>query len=511
MSQKKLGAVLSYVAIFINLGIALFFTPYLVKTLGKNDYGLFTMIGGLIANLVVLEFGLNDTVVKFVSQFRAKEDKDGERNFLAVMTLIYLVIATLVLTGGACLYFFLPSIFGKGLTAAEIETARTMLLILTGVTAATMFFNCISGSLVAYERFIFVRTLDLISIVGSMVASLVVLMMGYGVIGLTIVTGGMALCLLMARVFYAFAVLKIRPKLIKFEWKQVKEIFLFSGAVFIVIIVEQVYWRVDSAVLGATLGTAAVAVYSIGVTFSKHFMRFGTALSKLMMPSIVSKVEKGASPAELTDVLTSISRLQAIMLYPVLIGLIIFGRDFISLWVGPAFQDAYWVMLLTLIPYSVELTGNVRNQIMQAKGIYWLRSKVIIVVAMVKLAATFAAIPLFGIIGAAATTGLGLVVGYIWINQLLKQKIGLEIARHRREVLHGLAPALGLAAGIGALTLFIPADTWSGLLIRIAIFTLAAIPCLWLVGMNDTERTLFKSLVPKRFRRQAKASDSAPG
>lgn len=509
MSQKKLGAILSYTGIFINLGIALFFTPFLVSTLGKNDYGLFTMIGGMIANLVILEFGLNDTVVKFVSQFRAKEDKDGERNFLAVMTLIYLVIATLVLAGGACLYYFLPTIFGKGLTAAEIETARTMLLILTGVTAATMFFNCISGSLVAYERFVFVRTLDLISIVGSLGLSLVVLLLGFGIIGLTFVTGGMALALLLARVYYAFAILKIRPKLIKFQWSQVREIFIFSSAVFIVVIVEQVYWKLDSVILGATLGTATVAIYSIGISFSKYFMRFGTALSRLMMPSIVSKVEKGAGPDELTDVLTSISRLQGIMLYPVLIGLIVFGSDFITLWVGPSFGDAYWVMVLTLIPYSVELAGNVRNQIMQAKGIYWLRSRVIIIVALAKLAATFAVIPCFGLIGAAATTGLGLAVGYIWTNYILKKEIGLDVSRHRREVLKGLAPALGMAFGIGLLTLYIPADTWGGLFTRMAVFTAGVIPSLWLVGMNDTERTLFRSLVPKRFRRRAKAADSS--
>lgn len=508
MSQKKLGAVLSYIGIFLNLGIALFFTPFLIGTLGKSTYGLYTMIGGLIANLVILEFGLNDTVVKFVSQFRAKEEKDGERNFLAVMSLIYLAIAALILLAGAALYVFLPNLFGNGLTPSEIETARVMLLILTGVTAATMFFNCISGSLVAYERFVFVRSLDLISIIGSAAASIVVLLMGYGVIGLTIVTGGMALSLLLARVYYAFVVLKLRPKLIRFEWKQVREIFLFSGAVFFVVIVEQIYWKLDSAILGATLGTATVAVYSVGVTFSKHFMRFGTALSKLMMPSIVSKVEKGAGPGELTDVLTSISRLQGIMLYPVLIGLIIFGRDFISLWVGPGFLDAYWVMLVTLIPYSVELTGNVRNQIMQAKGIYWLRTKVIVSIALGKLAATFAVIPIFGMIGAAATTGLGLVLGYIWVNRILKQKLGLEISRHRREVMRGLVPALALAAGIGLLTLFIPGNTWGSLALRMAVFTIGALPCLWLVAMNDTERALFLSLIPQ-FRPKDKTGSAS--
>ena len=39
--QLKGGAVLSYVYIFINFAITIFFTPILVKYLGSSEYGVY--------------------------------------------------------------------------------------------------------------------------------------------------------------------------------------------------------------------------------------------------------------------------------------------------------------------------------------------------------------------------------------------------------------------------------------------------------------------------------------
>ena len=41
--QLKYGAIISYLAIFINTATALVYLPWMARKLGKSDYGLYTL------------------------------------------------------------------------------------------------------------------------------------------------------------------------------------------------------------------------------------------------------------------------------------------------------------------------------------------------------------------------------------------------------------------------------------------------------------------------------------
>ena len=498
MSQRKKGAALSYVYIFITIAVGLLITPFTINHLGKREYGLYTLIGGIASSMQILEFGLNDTVVRFMSRFHAHDDIEGERNFLAIMNRIYGFISLAVLVVGTALLFLLPVIFPK-IDPTLIGAAKIMLAVSVVNVAVTLFINPFTASIVAYERFVLLRSLDVATVVVSNAGVVLVLLAGQKSLAMVLVICTTSFIILTIKLCYALFVLKIRPKLTRFDPAQVKEIFAFSSAVFIVVIVEQIYWRLDGLILGAMISLEAVAVYNLGMSFSKYFMSFSTAISKVMMPRVVQRVEKGADAKELTDILITISRYQALVLLPVMVGLIVFGREFIHLWIKKQdFSAAYWVMLVTVIPYSVELIGNTRNQIMQAKNIYWHRSRVILVISLVNVVLTVILIAVMGMVGAAISTGIGIICGYVWINEVLKKELGLDIGRYRRELVSGLLPAMLLAAAVGWATYVIPGSNWGVLILRMAVFGLASVASIWYIGARPHERELVLGMVAKR-------------
>ncbi|HEY0045751.1 MAG TPA: oligosaccharide flippase family protein, partial [Flavobacterium sp.] len=87
MSQLKKGAMLSYVSIILTTTIGLMMTPFIIRTLGDSEFGLYTLIGALVSYFGIMDFGLNNTIVRFIARYRAKKDKEGEENFLATTML----------------------------------------------------------------------------------------------------------------------------------------------------------------------------------------------------------------------------------------------------------------------------------------------------------------------------------------------------------------------------------------------------------------------------------------
>ena len=115
VNQRKAGVVLSYISMFAYLNW-LYLCTCLLKFLGKSQFGLYQLMGSVIAYLAIMDFGLSGTITRYYSRYLALDDKKNQANILALSVLIYSTITVLILIVGVIVYFNLDSIFSKSLT-----------------------------------------------------------------------------------------------------------------------------------------------------------------------------------------------------------------------------------------------------------------------------------------------------------------------------------------------------------------------------------------------------------
>ena len=74
-NQIKMGAILSYAVILVNMIVGLVYTPFLVRMLGKNEYGLFSLVSSVISYLTVLDMGFGNAIIIYTARYREKNLK----------------------------------------------------------------------------------------------------------------------------------------------------------------------------------------------------------------------------------------------------------------------------------------------------------------------------------------------------------------------------------------------------------------------------------------------------
>jgi O-antigen/teichoic acid export membrane protein len=100
MSQIKSGIALSYLSIAVVNIVGVFFTPYLINTLGNHEYGVFSIVGGLMGMLGLINFGLGGTLVRFIAKYRGENDKKGIENLLALSLMLSTAMGVITLIVG---------------------------------------------------------------------------------------------------------------------------------------------------------------------------------------------------------------------------------------------------------------------------------------------------------------------------------------------------------------------------------------------------------------------------
>ncbi|MBV7377953.1 lipopolysaccharide biosynthesis protein [Maritimibacter dapengensis] len=486
MSQRTTGTLLAYALIVVRIVVTLFYTPILVGELGQAAYGLFALVGALAAYLYVLDFGINDSVLRF---FVAHGDRRDVRDaFLARMLVLYLGIAGLVALALGGMVALIGPVFARSIAPDQIETLRIM-MVLTGIGAVALVAgNPVAALLSASERFVFLRGLEMAGVIGAALLNTWFLFQGFGAVAVVAVLTSTMLLQVLARVVYAVVVLGVRPGSPRPDRAELGRVARYAAPIFVSMLAEVVFWRLDAAIIAALIGAAPVAIYAIGVTFKTYFMSFATAMSRAITPEIVRRVDAGAGAAEITDLMVRISRLQALVLFLILGALIVFGLRFITLWLGPGYEQSYIVMLLVLGPYALELTGNARNIVLQVSGLYWRKSAITIAMALLNVPLTILLIGPFGVIGAAASTSVAILVNYLLIARLLQSALGLDMARYWRGTAQGILPVfIAATLAFQLLEPLIP-EGWFWLVVGCLIYTLAYATAAWRFAMNDQER-----------------------
>ncbi|HEX6865692.1 MAG TPA: hypothetical protein VF122_00530, partial [Caulobacteraceae bacterium] len=210
MNERRFGALLGYALLVVSAVVAFFLTPFLVGQLGKAQFGVYSIVGSLAAYFMLLDLGLNDTVVRYIVRYRRRQDAAGLANFMAIMLGLYACIAAALAAIGAAIYVALPSLFGASLTPAELTLLKQMFLVVLAGGALTIQLNPFSGVLIAHERFILSRGLDLVLQVGTAAAIVAVLLMGLKAVAVVAVMTVSTLAAAVFKTTYAVTRLGVR-------------------------------------------------------------------------------------------------------------------------------------------------------------------------------------------------------------------------------------------------------------------------------------------------------------
>ena len=211
VSQIKLGAILSYVSIAINIIEGLLYTPWMVEKIGQGDYGLYTLANSLIT-LFLVDFGLSAATSRYISKYCAEGKQEKVNNFLGAVYKLYLIIDAVIFIALIVVYFLIDSIYVK-LTPAEIEKFKVVYVIASLFAVINFPFVTLNGVLNAYEKFIQLKLADIIYRVLLVAITVVMLLLGYGLFALVAIHAAVGL---VAVIYKLIVVARYTP--VKVNW-----------------------------------------------------------------------------------------------------------------------------------------------------------------------------------------------------------------------------------------------------------------------------------------------------
>lgn len=492
LNQLKSGVITTYIIIFLTNGISLFFTPFILKSIGQAEYGLYSLMSAFVGYMMILDFGLFNTIIRYVAKYKAEGNHKKQENFLATCLIMYCCIFLLLLIIIIVVYRNLNVIFMDRLTLDQISQAKDMFLILVLNICVSIVLNSLQAIMMAHEIFVYQNIVKIGRILIRTLILFALLNQGYKSMSIILVDTLLNIIILILYGSYVFTQLKVSVKLHHFDKNLIKDIISYSFFIFLNMVVDQIYWKVGHVVIGIKMGTMAVAIFSIAMQFSSYYITFSTAISGVFLPRTTQLVINKTSSAELTDLMIKIGRIQFQLLGYILIAFIFFGRQFIHLWVGKNYSNAYIIALIVLIPVTVPLFQTIGISILQAKKKHGFRSVVYLLIACLNIGTSIYLVEKYGAIGAAIGTSLSIVLGNIIImNIYYHYRIGLNIPRFIKEVLKGNTTAIFFTTIVSILLLLLKGEIWGVFILKCILYSLSYFIFMWIFGLNRYEKQLF--------------------
>lgn len=449
-------------------------SPFVVHSLGPEQYGLWVLALSITSQLIVLDFGIGYALTREVA--RCKSSKNFGRLSEILPSALVLLIGTSAI--GLCLlipiYFFGPSILN--ITEINQDLFRATLIIL-GIDIITEILSArYHGVLSGLERYDIVNGLNIGRLILNALLLVLVLNHGGGIIG---VACTVVIVRLLHRVAIIICSLRILPEVKssvqKVGRKALIDLISFGFWSTIIVLGARFIFQLDTIVVGGFLGTAAVTLYAIPLILIEQFRAFTQGGAAILFPRLSAL----SGPLE-SDLCKTLLLKWAFYgeLVAIAIGVpfILTGGDFIALWMGTEFRASSTVLTILTIPYFFCVPALGFVNLAYAVGQHSLYAKLYIVEGILNLAVSICLVTSIGMIGVALGTLIpSILISGVIIPACIAKRCGLSFATYLfTAFITPLPLAIGHAAILRSLQLLIPSDTWSGFVIDNALALLAS-------------------------------------
>ena len=453
-SQVRIGAVLSYILVALNACYGLFLTPFILGQIGEAAYGVYKTVSSFTSALMVLDLGLGGTMMRYIAKYRADKEEHRISNFTAMSFIQATVICGVMAAVSFVLYFFLDTIYQNGLTAPELSKAKQLYIFLALGLLAHIYQNVLNGIICGYNRFVFANGVKVVRLIVRI--ALVFLLLGIFkdpvvlVLIDLLVTVGFSLL----ELWYMFVRLKMKIKLVKWERNVFVESFGYTILIFLTSLVSQANTNLSNIIVGASISSTAVTIYSLAILIFGIYQQMSTSISDVMLPTVTKCLKDDDEQYSATvSLISRVGRIQFLLLGAACSGFLVLGRQFIEMWLGAGFEDVYILTLILMGPALLELCVNVCLSILRAKNILGFRTLVITATAILNIITIRLFIGKWGYYACAVSTAVTYFVSSVIVMGVYYyKKLKINLLKLYRTIFKGiwLCIVLSAVAGFGA-------------------------------------------------------------
>ena len=491
--QIKYGAVLSYLGIVVYILVGLLYTPWMIRVIGKDDYGLYTLAYSIVA-LFVFDFGISAAIQRFVAKYLAEGNNEKVNNCISLVYKLYVYIDIAILIILTTIYILIPYIY-RELTVEQINRLEVV-FIMAGLFSVISFpFIPLNGILSAHEKFVQLKTCDLLSKVLTVGINVICLYLGGGLYELVLTNVLVGLFIIIVK----FAIVKQQTTVkvqIGYEDKaEMRSLLSFSGWTTVVALCQRCIFNIAPSILGMFAGAGVIAVLGISISLEGYTYTFACALNGLFLPRI-SRIlnDKGS----VLPLMVRVGRIQILTMGLILIGFIVVGYDFISVWLGEGYEEAYICTLLLIIPAFLLLPADIADQTLIASGNVKYRAVVYVGMAVINVPLSMVMTKYYGLIGLAFSIFIAYMVRNTALFYVYYSKLHINIISFFRDSYMKLLPALCVSMVCAYVFAgMVNLNGWYGIAMKAMIVSVCYIVCMTLLGMNKSERDRVKDIVIK--------------
>ena len=126
---KKLlhGSAAKALNFVIMIATSFFMMPFLVRSLGEERYGLWTLVGSFLGYYGLMDIGLSSAVVRFISRAVGRKDDEEVRTVIATSFYMFLILG-LLSAAVTVIAVFLIGFFVS--SSVDLRMMRILLLLL---------------------------------------------------------------------------------------------------------------------------------------------------------------------------------------------------------------------------------------------------------------------------------------------------------------------------------------------------------------------------------------------
>jgi O-antigen/teichoic acid export membrane protein len=397
---------------FVSALVGFILIPMFTKYLGAAQYGVWVLAQSVVSYLSLLEFGLTTTLTRHLAAAKATGDYDQANRILGQLATMMWGVGFLITLGAIIGSLLLPHIF-----KLEPDQARLFqwAFLLIGIQAALgVITNIWEGAMGAAEDYHVLNGLYIFAALARLAYSVVLLKLGYGLLALLcaqFVVIGIVWLLDHLYMKWRYPQLSFRPRW--FGWKEAKPLAKFSGAVFLSHIAGLLANDTDKIIAGIFLGPTAVAVYQVGYKlYDLARTLFANSVGVLMPTAAALFARK--EQERLQQMICQVSSVMVGIVAAIYIPLILYGGDFIRLWVGPKFDISAVVLTWLSVAILLGAHNRVLGSIFWGVGDWKIATYPSLLYAVSNAAVSVLLCLHWGLVGIAAGTTLTSIPGTIW-------------------------------------------------------------------------------------------------